>query len=115
MFPNGVPIDSRSSVSNGSFRKCGQIVAVSLTQGGPTPMFLHENMYTIMLIGNVTEAVTTNVCTEADKRIFSSMQKDIKEHQDIILDHGYTGIVEESKKDEIIATVKGEVHSKTKI
>ena len=41
-----------------------------------------------------------------DERMLTNAEKDVKEHEDIIIDHGYTGIVEDSKKDEIIAKVK---------
>ena len=106
MFPNGVPIDSMLNVANGSFQTCGEIVAVSLAQGGPAPMFLHENVYGLMLTQDITEAIVDSFFTEGDERMLSNMENDVKEHQDIIIDHGYTGIVEDSKKEEIIATVK---------
>lgn len=37
MFPDGAPMDSSFLVQNGSFRTCGEIVAVSLAQGSPLP------------------------------------------------------------------------------
>ena len=40
MFPDGAPMDSSFLVQNGSFQTCGEIVAVSLAQGGPPPVFL---------------------------------------------------------------------------
>ena len=41
MFPGGKPLDSTFHVQNGNFKGCGQIVALSLAQGGPAPLFLH--------------------------------------------------------------------------
>ena len=40
MFPDGSPTDSTYHVQNGNYRTCGEIVAVSLAQGGPPPCFL---------------------------------------------------------------------------
>ena len=45
MFPNGAPVESSYHVQNGSFRSCGEIVAVSLAQGGPAPCFLEQCSY----------------------------------------------------------------------
>lgn len=106
MFPNGVPIDSMLNVANGFFQTCGEMVAVSLAQGGPAPVFLSENAYALMLSGDITEAGIDDFLTEFDKRMLSSVEENVKQHEDLILDHGYTGVIEDKKKDEIIATVK---------
>ena len=42
MFKDGVPIDSTFHIQNLNFRTCGQIVAASLSQGGPPPCFLDK-------------------------------------------------------------------------
>ena len=42
VFPDGSPTDSTYYVQNGTFRTCGEIVAVSLAQGGPPPCFLEQ-------------------------------------------------------------------------
>ena len=36
-FPSGSPVDSTSNIGNGSLVACGEIVATSLSQGGPAP------------------------------------------------------------------------------
>ena len=45
MFPDGTPMDSSFLVQNSSFQTCGEIVAVSLAQGGPPPCFLEKCAY----------------------------------------------------------------------
>ena len=45
MFPDGSPTDSTYHVQNGNYRTCGEIVAVSLAQGGPPPCFLEQCAY----------------------------------------------------------------------
>ena len=42
MFPDGSPTDSTYHVQNRNYRTCGEIVAVSLAQGGPPPYFLEQ-------------------------------------------------------------------------
>ena len=49
MFPNGGPVDSMLSVHNGCFRMCGEIVVVSLVNGGPPPCFLDESVYQMLV------------------------------------------------------------------
>ena len=48
MFPDGSPTDSTYYVQNGTFRTCGEIVAVSLAQGGPPPCSLEQWVYESM-------------------------------------------------------------------
>jgi hypothetical protein len=49
IFPAGSPVDSTYNVQKGYFQSCGEIVAVSLTQGGPPPCFLNECVYKTMV------------------------------------------------------------------
>ena len=49
MFPNGAPIDSMLNVYNGWFRICGEIVVVSLVNGGLLPCFLDECVYQMLV------------------------------------------------------------------
>ena len=39
IFPNGAPVDSMLNIHNGRFRMCGEIVVVSLVNGGPPPCY----------------------------------------------------------------------------
>ena len=55
--------DSTYHVQNGNYRTCGEIVAVSLAQGGPPPYFLEQCAYGSMLnsvdMVNIQEAELT--------------------------------------------------------
>ena len=48
MFPIA-PIDSMLNVHNDWFRICGEIVVVSLVNGGPPPWFLDESVYRMLV------------------------------------------------------------------
>ena len=56
MFPDGAPINSKYNVQNKRFKTCGEIVAASLAQGGPPPLFLAESVYELMLTPEVNNA-----------------------------------------------------------
>ena len=69
MFPGGSPIDSFYNIQNGMFRACGQVLAASLAQGGPPPVFFHENVFKMLLDPNVDMASlrADDHLTESDK------------------------------------------------
>jgi hypothetical protein len=75
MFPDGAPINSMSHVHNQYFHTCGQIVAVSLAQGGPTPNFMDGSVYQLMVkvdeidINNLSDVHFTN----KDKKMLQSV------------------------------------------
>jgi len=52
-FPAGVHVDSMLHVHDGFFLACGQIVAVSLVQGGPPPLFLTEGSFQLLVSPNI--------------------------------------------------------------
>jgi hypothetical protein len=45
IFPDGSPVDSTHNVQKGYFQSCGEVVAVSLAQGGP-PRVSYMNVFT---------------------------------------------------------------------
>jgi hypothetical protein len=49
MFPDGCPVGSMLNVHNGTFLTAGQVVAVSIVQGGPPPCFLEECIYEMLV------------------------------------------------------------------
>ena len=101
-FPLGVPIDSMLHVVN-RFLKCyGESAAVSIAQGGPTPNFLHEKMYDLL----TNKEQTGDPFTKSDEEIFAALLENFTEHAEMILDHGYSGIIESSKSEEMVETVK---------
>ena len=42
---DGIPIDSTVSLSNGDFALAGEIIAMSILQGGPAPSFFDPNVF----------------------------------------------------------------------
>lgn len=49
MFPNRAPANSIYNVHNESLKTCGEIVAVSLVNGGPAPSRMAESVFELML------------------------------------------------------------------
>lgn len=107
MFPNGSPVDSTSNIGNGSFISCGEIVATSLAQGGPAPHFLDENVFNLMANPDIDmkELDPDQHLTPADRSFLASIRNDVSSHQESIIDHGYTAIIDEAHVDEIVKSV----------
>lgn len=106
-FPDGVPIDSMLHVHNGFFLACGQIVAVSLVQGGPPPCFLTESAFQMLVRPDidVNELKEDIHLTPCEKSLLQGIREDPVTHQDTILEHGYTGIVDLEHVNDITGTV----------
>ena len=106
-FPGGVPTDSMLHVHNGFFLACGQIVAVSLVQGGLFPCFLTESAFQMLVSRDidVNELKEDIHLAPSDKLLLQSIREDPVPHQDTILEHGYTGIVDLEHVNDITGTV----------
>ena len=105
-FPNGAPIDSMLHVHNGFFLTCGQIVAVSLVQGGPPPRFLNDNAFQMLVNPEVNvNELKEDVLTPSEKLLLQTIKEDPAGHQDTILEHGYTGVVDLEHIHDITGTV----------
>ena len=50
-FNNGYPVLSTMAINAGEFRMCGEIMGMSLVQGGPAPSFLAPPV-AAYLVGN---------------------------------------------------------------
>ena len=60
-----------------------------------------------------------------DHQLFDSIKKDVEAHKDMIIENGYTGVIDDTHKDEIvdkhqynrqkIALLKGELHPRSKV
>ena len=104
MFPNGAPIDSMLNVHNGWFRICGEIVVVSLVNGGPPPCFLDESVYRMLADLQSVDIQNLNI----SKHLTSSEIEFLKEiekpahYKDFIIDNGYTGVISHSNLSDII-------------
>lgn len=107
MFPGGCPVDSTYHIQNGSFRTCGQMAAVSLAQGGPSPCLFDECVYDTLISPDIDmmKLSITQHLTKSEKEVVESIRNDIQRHQDTILDHGYTGVIDDGHVDEIVGSV----------
>ncbi|PFX26960.1 hypothetical protein AWC38_SpisGene8335 [Stylophora pistillata] len=78
MFPGGTPVNSTYNVQNGYFQSCGEIVAVSLVQGGPPPCFLEECVYDT-LVNPETDLNNLNEkhITPEERKMLESIQNDL--------------------------------------
>ena len=106
MFAGGTPVDSTYNVQNGYFQSCGQIVAVSLAQGGPPPCFLEECVYDT-LVNPETDLNNLNEkhITPGGRKMLESIQNDLGSNYDNIVDHGYTGKIDQEHIGEISGSI----------
>lgn len=106
MFPGGSPVDSTYNVQNGYFQSCGEIAAVSLAQGGPSPCVLQGCVYDSM-VNPETDFKSLNLehITPEEKMILENIQNDLDNHCDTIVDHGYTGVIDQQHISDITGSV----------
>lgn len=107
MFPNGVPVDSAYNIQNGNFRSCGELAATSIVQGEPAPCFLEESAYNMIVRPDIeiTDLDLEKHFTANDQQLFKNIKEDVQAHQDVIIENGYTGIINDAHKDDIIGTM----------
>ena len=106
MFPDGTPMDSSFLVQNGTFRTCGEIVAVSLAQGGPPPCFLEECAYEAAFKEFDMMNIGEENLTFKEKQLLSEVRSDCQKHTDLIIDNGYTGAIKEENLDAIVRSLE---------
>ena len=116
MFAGGTPVDSTYNVQNGYFQSCGQIVAVSLAQGGPPPCFLEECVYDT-LVNPETDLNNLNEkhITPGGRKMLESIQNDLGSNYDNIVDHGYTGKIDQEHIGEISGSILISVVTKRQV
>ena len=117
MFPNGTPVDSTFQVQNLNFKTCGQILASSLAQGGPAPCFLDESVFNLLVepslkLHNIDQS---KHLTETDRAFLHSVQGDLCSHTDAIIDHGYTGPIDDDHAEQIIKSMIINIVSKRQL
>ena len=107
IFPNGSPVHSTLFIKNGNFRAAGEIVAASLAQNSHAPSFLEEESYKMLL--NLDLALMNleaeQHLTPSEREQICRIREDVVNVQDIIIDHGYTGPINENKIDEIVGSI----------
>lgn len=89
------------------FLACGQIVAVSLVQGGSPPRFLTEGSFQLLVSPNIdmNELKEDFHLTPDEKSLLESIREDPARHQDTIFEHGYTGVIDADHINDITGTV----------
>lgn len=106
MFPDEAPVESSFLVQNGSFRTCGEMVALSLAQGGPPPCFLEQCTYELAFkeidMMNIGEE---NLKTKENKRL-EEVKSDCQKHTDLIIDNCYISPIKEENLEAIIRSLK---------
>ena len=107
VFPDGAPVDSMLLVQNGHFKFCGQIVGYSLTHNGPPPCFMDQNVFKLLLDSDVDkEKLDVDIHgTSKDKELFKCICEDPNNFTDTILEHGYTGVINQINIDAITKTL----------
>ena len=96
MFPNGAPIDSMLNVHNGWFRICGEIIVVSLVNGGPPPCFLDEIVYRMLVDLQSVDIQNLNISkylTSSETEFIKEIEKEPAHYKDFIIDNGYTRVI----------------------
>ena len=106
MFPNGTPMNSSFLVQNGSFRTCGEIVAVSLAQGGPPPCFLEQCAYESAFKEVDMMEIDEHNLTVKEKQQLRDVRSDCTQHIDFIIENGYTGEIKEENVEAIIRSLQ---------
>ena len=115
LFPDGTPVHSTNDIHNGNFRACGELVAVSLAQGGPPPCFLDEEVYKTLVRDEDIDFTSPNLSellTSKEKEMLDQIKSDVLQFQDIIIDHGYTRQINPANTESIICSVVVSIISK---
>jgi hypothetical protein len=106
MFPDGFPVDSTLHVQNGYYHTAGEISAVSLAQGGPIPCFLHQAAFDIMVNGIDIHNIKDSDLSENEQNLIREIESSCENKRDTIIEHGYTGPVNQDYIKEIVGSVK---------
>ena len=106
IFPNGSPIHSTYHVQNGNFRTCGEMVAASISQGGPAPCFLEPCAFDAIWKEVDLLNIQDKDLTAEEHTILGKVREDCTKHLDFIIENGYSGQVTNDHVEEIISSVK---------
>jgi len=106
VFPDGSPTDSTHYVQNGTFRTCGEIVAVSLAQGGPPPCFLEQCVYESMSKSIDMISIEESDLTTKEHQLLKDVSENCNDFTEMIFEHGYTGVVDDDHINEILRSLK---------
>ena len=107
LFPAGTPVESTLYVRNESFRTAGQIVATSMAQNGPPPNFLDPVVFDTMvnLDMDIRALTPDKHLTSEEKKKFDIIKEDVSQHHDYIIEHGYTGVINNERIVDILGSI----------
>ena len=106
LFPNGSAFHSTFHVQNGNFRTCGEIVAASIAQGGPSPCFLEPCAFDALWKQIDVLNIRDGDLTKEKHKILDAGRADCTVHTDIIIENGYSGQITKDHVEEIINSLK---------
>lgn len=105
------PKYSLSDLDNESFRTIGEIISVSLAQGGPAPAFFKEWGYNFLCTGEMDfSSLSKEDVADQDSSILISNVENAADTQsllqwaDEIINCGYTSKITQDKKESIVRT-----------
>ena len=107
IFQNGAPIDSMLNVHNGNFFTCGEIVSVSIAQRGPPPCLFADCVFDMMVNPDIDlkNLKVEEHLTKFEKLLLDSVLTDTEKYTELIIDHGYTGVINQQNAAEIVGTL----------
>jgi hypothetical protein len=80
LFPEGKPKNSVLSLTREEFRLAGEVIAMSIIQGGPAPNFLAPEVYTVIsrsfLIENCRDTFLKETCQKVCSLVVLVMHLD---------------------------------------
>lgn len=106
MFPDGFPVDSTLHVQNGNYHTCGEMAAVSIAQGGPPPCFLDEAAFNMMVNDVDIHNINDSDMSENEQQLIKEIESSCEEKVDTIIEHGYTGPINQHHIKAIVGSVK---------
>lgn len=106
VFPHGIPMESTSPVQCGNYRTCGEIVAVSLAQGGPPQFFLQQCSYDSIYKSIDMMNIRDEHLRFNELELLAEVRYNCVKHTDLIADNGYTGPINVEHIEAIIGALK---------
>ena len=106
MFPAGTPLNSTHHIQNGNFRACGEIIAASIAQGGPSPLFLEQCAYDAIHAKINMLDIHDSDLTKQQIETLKEIKKDCNAHSDTIIENNYTGPIDQDHCEAIIRSLK---------
>jgi hypothetical protein len=106
MFPSGSAMHSTFHVQNGNFRTCGEIVATSIAQGGPSPCFLQPCAFDALWKELDVLNISDEDLTKDEHAVLEEVRVNCLSHTDLIIENGYSGQITIDHVEEIVNSLK---------